>query len=515
MKKILSNSFIVSILLFLSKILGFVRDLLLASFFGSSSALQAFLIAFRLPEFMRKVTTSGVLTQVLNPHLESNVSDEQKSFVATILYFVAVVLLCITVVAIYFSNIWVDLYGYGLGDKNLLELVNSLFVVMIPYVLFNFIVGLISAVLNSHSRYIVSSLLPLILNIVMIVGIALSPYANVPIEAVAYSVLIAGALQLVVALGALYSLAGRIELTMTVMSLRNARARVFLKKLPLSFLGSASFQINSLIETFFASFLISGSLAWLYYADRVNQFLYGIFGTAIATVMIPHMVEIYSNKKKFYESLTWIIKVTLVVTIPAIIGLFVLSKPIVITLFYYGKFSLVDVANTRIAIVGYLVSLFCIVIARIVISALYAQNRSRPVYMVATFSIMCNIVFDSFIIHNYAGSDYAFAYLAISTSVISLLNLAILLIVLAEYSWSLFFRLYCSSMWLLKISIASLVMIVVLNMFDLSSDYWLSLAMFGRLTYMLQIVVLSFASYVVVMWLLGARKEVFQYSNSL
>ena len=149
-----------------------------------------------------------------------------------------------------------------------------------------------------------------------------------------------------------------------------------------------------MIETFFASFLISGSLAWLYYADRVNQFLYGIFGTAIATVMIPHLVEVYSNKKKFYESLTWIMRVTLVVTIPAIMGLFVLSKPIVITLFYYGKFSLVDVAKTRIAILGYLISLFCVVISRVVISALYAQNRSRPVYIVGIFSIVFNILFN-------------------------------------------------------------------------------------------------------------------------
>ncbi len=188
MKKILSNSIVVSIFLFLSKILGFIRDLLLASFFGSSSALQAFLIAFRLPEFMRKVTTSGVLTQVLNPHLESNISDEQKSFIATVLYFVAVVLLIITVLTIYFSSFWVDLYAYGLDDTKLLGLVKTLFVLMIPYVLFNFIVGLISAVLNSHNRYIVSSLLPLTLNVVMIVGIVLSPYVSVPIEVVAYSV---------------------------------------------------------------------------------------------------------------------------------------------------------------------------------------------------------------------------------------------------------------------------------------------------------------------------------------
>ncbi len=211
-------------------------------------------------------------------------------------------------------------------------------------------------------------------------------------------------------------------------------------------------------------------------------------------------------KKKFYDSLTWIIKVVLVVTIPAIVGLFVLSKPIMITLFYYGKFSLVDVVNTRIAIFGYLVSLFCIVIARVVISALYAQNRSRPVYVVAMFSIVCNITFDSFIIYNYANYDYAFAYLAISTSIISLFNLIVLLVVFAEYRWSLFFELYCSDSWLLRIVLASLVMIVVLKMFNLNDDYWLSLAMFGRLKHILLIVSSGLISYMLMMWLLGAKK---------
>ncbi len=110
--------------------------------------------------------------------------------------------------------------------------------------------------------------------------------------------LIAGVLQFVIALKALHCLAGGLNFTKSVMSLKNAKARVFLKKLPLGFLGSAMFQINSLIETFFASFLMSGSLAWLYYADRVNQFLYGIFGTAIATVMIPHLIEVYGDKKE-------------------------------------------------------------------------------------------------------------------------------------------------------------------------------------------------------------------------
>ncbi len=506
MKKILLNSFLVSTFIFLSKILGFIRDLLLASFFSSSSALQAFLIAFRLPEFMRKVTTSGVFTQVLNPHLDTSISDEQKSFIATVLYFVAVVLLLITILVIYFSKFWVDLYSYGLADKSLLKLVDLLFVLMIPYVLFNFVVGLISAVLHSYSRYVVSSLLPLVLNIMMIIGILLSPYISLPIVAIAYSVLIAGILQLVIALKALYSLTGRIELAKSVMSLKNSKARVFLKKLPLIFIGSASFQINLLIETFFGSFLISGSLAWLYYADRVNQFLYGTFGTAIATVMIPYLIEVYSNKKKFFENFAWIMKIVLMITIPAIIGLFILSKPIVITLFYYGKFSIVDVANTRIAIVGYLVSLFCIVIARVVISALYAQNKSRPVYLVALLSIICNITFDSLIVYNYATYNYAFAYIAISTSIIALFNLLVLFVVLAEYNWSLFFRLYCSGKWLLKITIASLVMIVVLNIFNLSDDYWLGLAMFGRLKYILLIVSSSLISYMVMMWLLGAKE---------
>ena len=335
MKKFFSNSLIVSLFLFLSKLLGFVRDLLLASFFGSGSALQAFLVAFRFPEFMRKVTSSGVLTQIINPYLNGNTNDRNRKFIVTVLYFIALFLLVLTIVAIVFSNVWVEIYAYGLvDDRSVLSLVKGMFVIMIPYLLFNGVIGVISAILNSYSKYLISSILPIVLNILMIVGIIISPIFDVPIFSVAYAVLLAGIIQVIIGGYSLKRLMGKVKLNKDVFLVKDPRSRTFLKKLPSAFLGTAILQINGLIETFFASFLLSGSLAWLYYADRVNQFLYGVFGTAITTVMIPYLVNYKRNQQKFFQTLSFIMKFTLIITVPAVIGLFILAKPIVISIFF-------------------------------------------------------------------------------------------------------------------------------------------------------------------------------------
>ncbi|MEY8714063.1 murein biosynthesis integral membrane protein MurJ [Francisella philomiragia] len=504
MKKFFSNSLIVSIFLFLSKLLGFVRDLLLASFFGSGSALQAFLVAFRFPEFMRKVTSSGILTQIVNPYLDGNANDKNKKFIITVLYFIALLLLIITVVAIVFSNIWVEVYAYGLvDDSNTLSLVRSMFVIMIPYLLFNGVMGVISAVLNSYSKYLISSILPIVLNIVMIIGIIISPRFSIPIFSVAYAVLLAGIIQVAIGGYSLIKLIGKFKLDKGIVLVKDVRARTFLKKLPSAFFGTAILQINGLVETFFASFLISGSLAWLYYADRVNQFLYGVFGTAIATVMIPYLISCKKDKQKFFQTLGLIIRFTLIVTVPAVVGLLILAKPVVISLFFYGRFSLQDVDFTYLAMLGYLVSLFCFVLVRVIVSALYTQNKTSIVFYIGLICLVVTIVADMLIVNLFAGDDHAFLYLALVSSFVALLNLFIQLWVLCDFSFRLFIKSYLHFMTILRITVASICMVLVLKSFNLSDSYWITLSMFDRLKSIALIVCAGVFVYSVIMIILG------------
>ncbi|APC90991.1 MULTISPECIES: murein biosynthesis integral membrane protein MurJ [Francisella] len=507
MKKFFSNSLIVSIFLFLSKLLGFVRDLLLASFFGSNIALQAFLVAFRFPEFMRKVTSSGTLTQIINPYLNGSINERNKKFIVTILYFIALFLLVVTLLAIIFSNIWVGIYAYGLiDDENALALIKNMFIVMMPYLLFNGIMGVISAILNSYSRYLVSSLLPIILNVVMIAGIVISPKSSIPIYSVAYAVLLAGIIQVSIGGYSLIRLVGKINLSGDILLLKDSRAKIFLSKLPSAFLGTAILQINGLVETFFASFLLSGSLAWLYYADRVNQFLYGVFGTAIATVMIPYLIDCKRDKQKFFKNLAAIIRFTLLVTIPAIVGLFVLAKPIVISLFYYGKFSLDDVDFTYLAMLGYLPSLFCFVVVRAIVSALYAQNKTAVVFYISLVSLIMIICLDISIVHFFSSDKYAFIYLALASSAVALLNLFIQLWILCDFNFKLFIVTYLPFMTIIKIIVASISMVLVLKLFNLSDSYWITLPMFVRLKSIALVVFIGGCVYLVTMLLLGGWK---------
>ncbi|ACD30348.1 murein biosynthesis integral membrane protein MurJ [Francisella tularensis] len=507
MQKFFSNILIVSIFLFLSKLLGFVRDLLLASFFGSGAALQAFLVAFRFPEFIRKVTSSGTLTQIINPYLNASINQRNNKFIITILYFIALFLLIVTFLAIVFSNIWVGIYAYGFVDEtSVLVLVKSMFVIMIPYVLFNGVMGVISAILNSYSKYVVSSLLPIVLNVVMIIGVDISPRFNVPIYSVAYAVLLAGIIQVSIGGYSLIKLIGKISFSRDIFLVKDSRAKIFLRKLPSAFLGTAILQINGLVETFFASFLLSGSLAWLYYADRVNQFLYGVFGTAIATVMIPYLIDCKRDKQQFFKTLAAIIRFTLLVTIPAIVGLFVLAKPIVISLFYYGKFSLNDVDFTYLAMLGYLMSLFCFVVVRVIVSALYAQNKTTIVFYISLVSLITTICLDIFIVHFFSGDKYAFVYLALASSSVALLNLFIQLWVLCDFSFKLFIVTYLPFMTIVKIIIASTTMVLVLKLFNLSDSYWITLSMFGRLKSIALIVFIGVCVYLVTILLLVGIK---------
>lgn len=262
-------------------------------------------------------------------------------------------------------------------------------------------------------------------------------------------------------------------------------------------------QINGLVETFFASFLISGSLAWLYYADRVNQFLYGVFGTAIATVMIPYLISCKKDKQKFFQTLGLIIRFTLIVTVPAIVGLLILAKPVVISLFFYGKFSLQDVDFTCLAMLSYLVSLFCFVLVRVIVSALYTQNKTSIVFYISLICLVVTIVADMIIVNLFVSDDHAFLYLALVSSFVALLNLFIQLWVLCDFSFRLFIKSYLHFMTILRITVASICMVLVLKSFNLSDSYWITLSMFDRLKSIALIVCAGVFVYSVIMIILG------------
>ncbi|MFC4893065.1 murein biosynthesis integral membrane protein MurJ [Pseudofrancisella aestuarii] len=507
MKKFFSNSLIVSFFLLLSKILGFIRDMLLASFFGTSIAMQSFLIAFRIPEFMRKVASSGAITQILNPYIKGRVSNQQKQFVASILLFISIVIFFIILCCIFFSNIWVSIFATGIvDDYQVLELCSTLFIIMIPYILFIFLVALISAVLNSHKNYVIASIIPLILNISMIVGVVLAPGFDTPIYVVAYSVLIAGIFQLAMATVALYKLMGRIELNKSMFFIKDFRVIVFFRKFPAAFIGASILSINSLVETFFASFLVSGSLAWLYYADRVNQFIYGVFGTAIATVVIPYLLQYKNDYSSFRIIFSKVLNFAIYITVPALVGLVILSKPIVVTLFNYGKFNEQDVYFTQMALMGYAISLFCFVVIRIITSALYISSQTNIVFRISVFCLLVNIVLDALIVYFLSDYIYAFLILAVITSFVALLNLLMQMIVLSRFSFTNFMGLFFSKSYFLKIFISIGVMILVLFSFNLNIDAWFHMTLLERFLRLFLIISLSAMSYIVITLLLGVKK---------
>jgi putative peptidoglycan lipid II flippase len=272
-------------------------------------------------------------------------------------------------------------------------------------------------------------------------------------------------------------------------------------------MGTAMFQVGTLVETFFATFLLSGSLAWLYYADRVNQFIYGIFGTAIATVMIPYLISHKDNKQKFYDTISWILKFTILILAPAILGIVILSKQIVISLFFYGEFSLRDVDYTQLAILAYLLSLFCFVYIRVVISAMYVLDRTKTVFNVSLISLIVIIILDSLIVYYFENDTYAFAYLALASSCVALINLCFQAILLSDNDFGVLLYVFVPLKFIIKVIISCVVMFVVLRLFDLNELHWLEMSMFDRFANLSMIIVAGRASYMVAVEVLGIRRS--------
>ena len=448
--------------------------MLFAKFWGASEIAEAFFIAFRIPEFMRKVFSSGAITQIVSPHIDSKQSniDNTKFFIISILTIISLVMLLIIILFTIFSKDVIYIFANGIAsNQSLINLSSNLFIIMTPYSLFIFLVSLISAVLNSYDKYLITSILPATLNIFIILGILLSSklsiFFNISIYSVAYSVLLAGIFQLFISLLALKSIFKYLKITKK--SFKNKNAKQFFKKLPIAFIGASSLQLNLIIETFFASFLISGSIAWLYYADRVNQFVYTIFGTAISIVIIPKLMKLKDKKKLFYKQISITFKLCFLIVIPAVIGLIFLSKEIITTLFYYGNFSILDIQNTRLALIGYSISLFCFVIIRFLISVLYVNNQVSKVFKINIFCLLLNFILDSLIICFFKNYNNSFFIISCITSILSFINMLILMILVAELNFQNFYKMFVDIIFILKVFIAVIIMAIFLYFIDITN----------------------------------------------
>lgn len=376
----------VSSMTFLSRLLGYARDFFIARLFGAGLATDAFFVAFRIPNLLRRMFAEGAFSQafvpILSEYRNRQTPEETRSLVDAIGTILFLALVAATAVGMVAAPLIATLFapGWFHADPEKFGLTVQMLRITFPYIFFISLVALAAGVLNTWSRFAVPAFTPVLLNVSFIVAAAFfAERFDPPVLALAWAVFAGGALQLAFQLPFLarIGMLPRWRLDWHHPGVQ----RVFKLMLPALF-GVSVAQISLLINTIFASFLASGSVSWLYYADRLMEFPAGVLGVAVGTILLPSLSRHHASGegKQYGQLLDWGLRVTLLLALPAAAALAVLAVPLIATLFHYGRFTAEDVWMTRQALVAYSLGLVGMILVKILAPGFYArQNVATPV----------------------------------------------------------------------------------------------------------------------------------------
>lgn len=405
---LLKTVFTVSGMTLISRILGFIRDAAIARIFGVSVATDAFWTAFKIPNLLRRTFAEGAFSQAFVPILaeyRKTKSDEETN---TLLNHVAGVLglalLLVTILGIIAAPfvVWLTATGFA-NTPAKFELTVTLLRWLFPYIFLISLASLAGSILNAYNKFSVPAFTPTLLNISMIIAtVFVAPHMHTPVLALAIGVLIGGILQLGYQLPHLAKL-GKLPKPMPAFK-DPAVKRIVLQMGPAIFAVSIS-QISLLINTWFASYLENGSVTWLYNADRLMELPTGLLGVALGTVLLPSLSRsaASNNQEEFNALLDWGLRLTLLLAIPAAVGLAIMAAPLLATLFMGGKYTARDVLMTEQALAAYSIGLAGLILVKVLAPGFYArQNIKTPVKIgiaVLCFTQATNYVLVPFMKH--------------------------------------------------------------------------------------------------------------------
>jgi putative peptidoglycan lipid II flippase len=376
----------VSSMTLLSRVLGYLRDFFIARMFGAGLATDAFFVAFRIPNLLRRLFAEGAFSQAFVPILAEYRNRQTPEETRALVDAVATVLCVALVVAAAVAMVAAPAIGYLFApgwyhaEPAKFDLTVRMLRITLPYIVFISLVALAAGVLNTWSRFAVPAFTPVLLNVSFIVATAFfAERFDPPVLALAWAVFVGGALQLALQLPFLARIG---MLPRWRLSLRHPGVARVLKLMGPAVFGVSVSQVSLLINTIFASFLVSGSVSWLYYADRLMEFPAGVLGVAVGTILLPSLSRHHASgsTEEYGRLLDWGLRVTLLLALPAAAALAVLAVPLVATLFHYGRFAPEDVWMTRQALVAYSIGLVGMILVKILAPGFYAkQNVVTPV----------------------------------------------------------------------------------------------------------------------------------------
>ena len=494
---------------FLSRILGFARDTLIARMFGAGVMTDAFFVAFKIPNLLRRVSAEGAFSQAFVPILAEYKSQrtpaETHALISHVASLMGVFLVLVTIAGMLAAPLIVGVTAPGFAkDASKFALTVELLRITFPYIVFISLVSLAGGVLNTYSKFQIPAFTPVWLNVSFIVAILfVAPYFNNAIQVLAWAVFVGGVLQLLFQWPYLHKLGlvPRYELNW-----QDEGVRRILKLMGPAIFGVSVAQISIVLNNIFASFLQTGSVSWLYYADRLMEFPTGILGVALGTILLPSLSKAFVNKTEveYSQLLDWGLRLTFLLAAPAAVALAVLSKPLVASLFHYGKFSATDVTMTERAVIAYSIGLIGLILVKVLAPGFYARQNVKTPVKIAIFTLvitqLLNILFVFTLGLQHAG-------LALSIGLGACINAGLLYyhlrrdgIYQLQTGWLKFFS---------KMTLALIAMAGALYWLALRAGDWLQMATIMKLTWLAVLVVAGAVVYFAVLWLLGFRPRDF------
>ncbi len=492
-----------------SRVLGFIRDIVIAKMFGTTAAADVFFVAFKIPNLFRRLFAEGAFSQAFIPVLTENktTGDQEKviDLVGATAGVLSLVLFVVVAIGVLAAPIFIAVFAPGFTqDAEKWELATLMLRITFPYLMFISITALFGSLLNTYGRFAIPALTPALLNVAIIgAALYLAPTIERPVVALAVGVFIGGVLQFAVQLVAVLRLGIFRRITF---NFSHPGVRQILRLMGPAMFGVSVAQINLMIDTLIASFLETGSISWLYYSDRLVEFPLGVFGIALATVVLPSLSRAHAQNepRNFSAMMDWALRLVLLIGLPAAFALALLAGPMLSTLFQYGVMSERDVMMAGQSLIAYSCGLTAFILVKILAPGFYAKQDTRTPVRIGVIAMSVNVILNLALV-----GPLAHAGLALATSLAAFVNAGLLLrALIANGSYN------PASGWtsyVLKLCVATAIMCLVLWTLNVSQATWTAEDAFGRGAMLAKLILAGAGSYFLCAFAVGLRPRFFMH----
>ena len=489
---------------FISRILGFIRDVIFARLLGADASTDAFFVAFKIPNFFRRLFAEGAFMQafvpVMSDYKEQGGHQALKNFINRTAGSLALILILVTVVGVIAAPLFIMAFAPGFSwQGSSYDLAVQLLRITFPYLFFIASTAFAAGILNTHGQFAIPAFTPVLLNLCLIsAAIWFAPQMDEPVIALAWGVFIAGAVQLAFQFPALWRLGLVPRLHW---GFADKGVQKIMKLMVPALFGVSITQLNLLLDTLIASFLTSGSISWLYYSDRLVEFPLGVFGIALATVILPALSKQHAKQdtKAFSSALDWGLRWVVLIGLPASLALLLLAEPLLATLFQYDEFTDHDVVMASRSLMAYSIGLMGFISVKILVPGFTARKDMKTPVRIGIIAIVANMLFNIILVF-----PLAHAGLALATALGSFVNAGLLYRGLRRdkiynpgAGWVKF--------WLIVI-MANLAMTGVLYV-GLITEQWLQSSLWQRIGNLAFWITMAIVMYFSVLALLGMRPK--------